>query len=246
MGKLGGFLLALASLAAATWLAYSLLTSRLPSVDNLGAIVHGRLAARNAPYTHLDQIPDGVQQSTIVVEDARFTSNTGIDPRGALRAVFDDIVQRCLCEGGSTITQQLAKQVYLEGNDAGPQRKLDSILLAIEIDRAYSKADILEFYLNTAYYGHGAYGVGAAATTYWQQPLSKVNLAQAAMLAGLPQAPSDYDPLVHPPAARQRRLQVLGRLRDYGLITEAQLQSASAQPVAVTPVPGTIPANPPS
>jgi penicillin-binding protein 2A len=82
--------------------------------------------------------------------------------------------------------------------------------------------------------------------TYWQQPLSKVNLAQAAMLAGLPQAPSDYDPLVHPQAARQRRLQVLGRLRDYGLITEAQLQSASAQPVAVTPVPGTIPANPPS
>jgi len=223
MGKLGGLVLALASLGAAAWLAYSLLTSGLPPVDDLSTRVHGRLANRNAPYTHLDQIPETVQQSTIVVEDANFTSNTGIDPRGALRAVVDDIVRRCLCEGGSTITQQLAKQVYLEGNDAGPQRKLDTIALAIEIDRAYSKADILEFYLNTA---------------YWRQPLSKVSLAQAAMLAGLPQAPSDYDPLAHPQAARERRGQVLVRLRDFGLITEAQLQLASVQPVASGPPSG--------
>jgi membrane peptidoglycan carboxypeptidase len=240
MAKLGGFLLAVAVLAAGAWLAYSMLTARLPSVDNLPALVHGNLASRNAPYTHLDEIPVTVQQSTIVVEDVRFTRNTGIDPRGAVRAVFDDIVRRCFCEGGSTITQQLAKQVYLQGDDASPQRKLDTILLAFEIDRAYSKADILEFYLNTAYYGHGAYGVGAAATTYWRQPLSRVTLAQAAMLAGLPQAPSDYDPIVHPAAARDRRRLVLDKLRDFGLITDAQLQSALTQPVASTVPEGTI------
>jgi penicillin-binding protein 1A len=246
MAKLGGFLLAIGVLISGAWLAYSMLTARLPSVDNLPAIVHGRLASRNAAYTHLDEIPITLQESTIVVEDVRFMSNTGIDPRGAFRAVVDDVIRRCFCEGGSTITQQLAKQIYLEGDDASPQRKLDTILLAFEIDRAYSKADILEYYLNTAYYGHGAYGVGTASTTYWRQPLSRLTLAEAAMLAGLPQAPSDYDPILHPESARARRRVVLDRLREFGLINDAQLQSALAQPVAATAPQGTIDRNNPS
>jgi membrane peptidoglycan carboxypeptidase len=170
-----------------------------------------------------------------VTEDARFQTNLGVDPRGILRAVASDLAQRCLCEGGSTITQQLAKQIYLEGNDAGLRRKFDGIVLAVEIDRRYSKNDVLELYLNAAYYGHGAYGVGAASQTYWRRPVAGVDLAQAALLAGLPQAPSDYDPIAHPEAARRRRADVLNRLLKAGLITDGQLQVAAAQPVATSP-----------
>src|SRR5579875_3285073 len=232
LSRLGAFVLALLLIGASGWLALNLLAGSLPPVDDLPARVHGGLADRGAPYTHLDAIPATVQQATIVTEDANFQQNTGVDLRGLARAAFDDLVRRCLCEGGSTITQQLAKQVYLAGDDASPRRKLDTILLAIEIDRRYSKNDVLEFYLNTAYYGHGAYGVGAASLAYWRRPVSQVNLSQAAMLAGLPQAPSDYDPIEHPDAARQRRSAVLTRLLDSGLIDNSQFQAAAAQPVA--------------
>jgi membrane peptidoglycan carboxypeptidase len=232
LAKLGGLLMAAFLAGISGWLALSLLAGSLPSVDDLAARVHGGLANRSAPYTHLDAIPATVQEATVLTEDANFQQNAGVDPRGLLRAVVDDLLRRCLCEGGSTITQQLAKQVYLDGDDASVRRKLDAIMLAIEIDRHYSKSDVLEFYLNTAYYGHNASGVGAASLTYWHTPVSQVNLAQAAMLAGLPQAPSDYDPLDHPAAARQRRSAVLMRLLHRGVITPEQYQAASAQSVA--------------
>ena len=188
------------------------------------------------------EIPAIVQQSTIVPRTP-WSKKFGVDPRrNLLRAIPQQRLHHCLCEGGSTITQQLAKQIYFEGDDAGPRRKFGMIVLAIQIDSRYSKDDILEYYLNTAYYGHGAYGVGAASQTYWGRPVSKVDLSQAALLAGLPQAPSDYDPIAYPEAARQRRAEVLGRLLRLGLITEAQLQLAAAQPVALSPAPrsGTI------
>jgi membrane peptidoglycan carboxypeptidase len=241
LGKLASVLLALLLVAASGWLAFQLLAGGLPSVDDLGARVHGNLANRNAPYSHLDVIPVTVQQATIVTEDTRFQTNGGVDPRGVIRAVVDDVLRACLCEGGSTITQQLAKQVYLGGDDATVRRKIDTIVLAVEIDHHYSKNDVLEFYLNTAYYGHGTYGVAAAARTYWRRPIGQVDLAQAAMLAGLPQAPSDYDPIVHPDAARARRNTVLNRLLNLGLITSDQLRLASAQPAATLPLnePGT-------
>jgi penicillin-binding protein 1A len=248
IARLGRGLLTLALIAAGGWLAFQLLSGSLPSVDDLSARVHGNLANHSAPYTHLDAIPVTVQQATIATEDTRFQTNNGFDPRGALRAIVDDVLRHCLCEGGSTITQQLAKQVYISGNDAGPRRKLATIVLAIEIDRRYSKSDVLEYYLNTAYYGHGAYGVGAAARTYWRRPVGQVDLAQAALLAGLPQAPSDYDPIDHPDAARARRGAVLDRLLSLGLITSSQLQLAGAQPVAAAAATsaGTTPLNLPS
>lgn len=232
IGRLGGFLLALALIAASAWLGAQLLSSNLPSVSDLGPLVHGSLANHGASYTHLSSIPVTVQQSTIAIEDARFLTNSGVDPHGILRAVVDDVVHHCLCEGGSTITQQLAKQVYLAGNDASVRRKLDTIILAIEIDHRYRKSDILEFYLNATYYGHGAYGVESASLIYWRLPIDRVDLAQAAMLAGLPQAPSDYDPIQHPDAARARRATVLARLLSLGLISSGELQRANAQPLA--------------
>jgi membrane peptidoglycan carboxypeptidase len=229
MGRLSGCLLMLLLLGVSGWLGVQLVVGALPSVDDLPALVHGRLERRSAPYTDLDQIPLMVRQATVVTEDERFYQHHGIDVTGLLRSMLDDARARCLCEGGSTITEQLAKQVYLGGNDATFSGKLASMVLAVEIERRYDKAEILELYLNTAYYGHGAYGVGAAARTYWRRPVAALDLAQAAMLAGLPQAPSDYDPLAHPDAARRRRDEVLQRLVDSGLISRSAAIAAGAQ-----------------
>jgi membrane peptidoglycan carboxypeptidase len=231
MSRLLTLVLFVVALGTSVWLAYALLTNNLPGVEDLPGRGHGRLAAHSAVYVHFDQIAASVSDATIVTEDARFPTHTGVDPRGTLRALVDDLDRRCLCEGGSTITQQLAKQIYLDGNDASARRKLDTILLALEIERHYSKDQILEFYLNTAYYGHGAYGVGTAAEVYWRRQVSGVTLAQAALLAGLPQAPSDYDPLLHPQAARQRRAEVLSKLVSAGRISAADAERAAAQPL---------------
>jgi len=201
-------------------------------VDDLDARVHGRLAHFGDPYTPIVEIPPIVQKATIVTEDERFYENQGIDVIGLGRSLLDDLTQFCLCEGGSTITQQLAKQIYLDGNNGTPSRKLRSILLSVKIERHYRKAQILEFYLNTAYYGHGAYGVGAAAQTYWQRPVGALDLAQAALLGGLPQAPSSYDPLEYSGAARARRSIVLTRLVDTGSISRVEAEVANAQPLA--------------
>lgn len=233
MSRLSTLFLAVLVLLISGWLAYALLTSNLPPIDDLVTRVHGRLAARGGLYVHLDQIPGSVQEATIVTEDERFPSHAGVDLIGIARSILDDLTHHCLCEGGSTITQQLAKQIYLDGNDATFRRKLDASLLATQIERHYSKDKILELYLNTAYYGHGAYGAGTAAQLYWRRPIGQVDLAQAAMLAGLPQAPSSYDPLDHPRAAIERRAQVLSRLLSTGRISAQQAALAGAQPVAV-------------
>jgi membrane peptidoglycan carboxypeptidase len=237
VSRLSSLFLALLVLVVSGWLGYALLTSNLPPVDDLTARVHGRLVDQRATYVHLDEIPSTVQEATILTEDARFQSHAGIDLFGIARSIFDDVAHWCLCEGGSTITQQLAKQIYLGGNDATARRKLQTILLAIEIERHYSKDQILEFYLNAAYYGHGAYGAAGAAQVYWRHPISQVDLAESAMLAGLPQAPTNYDPIAHPEAARARRAQVLQRLVGAGRITEEQARLAGAKPVAQGPMP---------
>ena len=231
MSRLTSFILILLLLAVSGWLGSQLLVQALPSVDDLPGRVHGQLSREGDPYTHLDQIAPIVEQATIATEDGRFYQHHGIDFLGLVRSVLDNLQYRCLCEGGSTLTEQLAKQVYLGGSDASVARKLASIVLAVEIERRYDKAQILELYLNTAYYGHGAYGVGAAAQSYWRRPAAALDLAQAAMIAGLPQAPSSYDPLNHPDAARVRRHEVLQRLVESGSISQPAAQAASAQPL---------------
>lgn len=231
MSRLSTLLLAFVLIAVSGWTATTLLINSAPSVDDLAIRVHVRLDGYHDPYTPLGEVAPIVQQATVVTEDKRFYTHPGIDLLGILRAIGDDVLNWCLCQGGSTLTQQLAKQIYLDGDDASPDRKLEVLVLAIKIERRFSKDEILEFYLNTAYYGHGAYGVGAAAQTYWRRSVTGVDLSQAALLAGLPQAPSDYDPLEHPLAARERRAQVLNRLLSAGLISAAELERADAQPV---------------
>lgn len=228
---LAGLAIILLLLTLAGWLGFTLSLRLAPPVDDLTGRVHGRLADHGAPFTPLAQIPPMVQEATIVTEDERFYVHHGIDVIGLARSVLDDMRRRCLCEGGSTLTEQLAKQIYLNGNDASLTRKLESMLLAVSIERHYSKTQILELYLNTVYYGHQSYGVGAAAQTYWHQSVSGLNLAQAAMIAGLGQAPSRYDPLEHADAARLRRSEVLRLLVQSGRISPEQASRANASPV---------------
>ena len=242
VSRLSTLILVLVAALVGGWLVYTLALRAVPPVNDLPARVHGRLLGHHGIYSPLAQIPPSVQQATVQTEDERFYQHHGIDLLGLVRSVYDDVRHWCLCEGGSTLTEQLAKQIYLGGSDASPSRKIESIVLALKIERQYSKAQILEFYLNTAYYGHSAYGVGSAARTYWNQPIGGVDIAQAAMLAGLPQAPSDYDPIQHPNAARVRRGEVLKLMLGAGVITSVEAASANAAPLIQTsmqtPTPG--------
>lgn len=200
-----------------------------PSVDNLSALVHAQDQAHQAPYTPLARVSPLIQKALIVTEDESFYSNFGIDPVGLLRSAWDDLRAGQFAEGGSTITEQLAKVAYLDSNDHSLGLKLQDMALALKIEAQYSKAQILEYYLNLVYFGENAYGIGAAAARYFGLTPAQVDLAQAALLAGLVQAPSQYDPFCHPTAARSRQQQVLDRLLVEGDITTSQAAAARAE-----------------
>lgn len=200
-----------------------------PSVSDLAARVQAVDQAHQAPATPLGQISPLIQQALIVTEDEHFYSHHGIDLLGTLRAAWDDLLAGRAIEGGSTLTEQLAKEVYLGGDDHTLDRKLEDMVLALKIEAHYPKGQILAFYLNVVPFGDGTYGIGAAAHHYFQRPPSQVDLAQAALLVGLVQAPSAYDPFCHPTAARMRQHTVLDRLRTEGDITAAQATAARAE-----------------
>ncbi|MFQ5892931.1 MAG: transglycosylase domain-containing protein, partial [Nitrospinota bacterium] len=142
----------------------------------------------------LGRVPKALIQALIATEDARFYDHLGIDPKGIARALWADIKARRIVEGGSTITQQLAKVLFLTP-ERSLRRKIKEAILALQIERTYSKDQILEFYLNQVYMGSGAYGVEAAARTYFGKSVEALTLSEAALLAGLPRAPSRYSPL---------------------------------------------------
>ncbi|HZS31098.1 MAG TPA: transglycosylase domain-containing protein [Gaiellaceae bacterium] len=166
-------------------------------------------------------------KATVAIEDRRFYGHGGVDPIGILRAFVDDLRAGHIVEGGSTITQELVRNLYLS-QEQTVQRKVVEACLAIKLARAWPKDRILTAYLNDVYYGDHAYGVEAAAETYFSIPASRLSLEQAAVLAGLPQAPSLYDPLGNPRAALARRDEVLRALRTSGDITQSQLDAALA------------------
>jgi membrane peptidoglycan carboxypeptidase len=200
-----------------------------PAVTDLSTRVHQVDQQNQASYTPLAQISPLIQQALIVTEDEHFYQHHGIDILGVLRAGWDDLLAWKIKEGGSTLTEQVAKEAYLGGDDHSLGRKLEDMALALKIEQRYSKSQILEFYLNLGYFGHGAYGIGAASERYLGRAPAKVDLAQAALLAGLVQAPSAYDPLCHPTAARTRQQDVLGRLLASGAITATQAAAARAE-----------------
>ncbi len=176
----------------------------------------------------LKNIAPVMVQATVAIEDKGFYTNPGFDIQGIIRAVLDDIRAGHIVAGGSTITQQLAKQQFLTP-DQTISRKIKEVALAYELSQAYSKDQIMELYLNKSFYGSQSYGVEAAAQSYFHIPASKLDLAQSSVLAGLPQAPTEWNPVLHPEAATLRQTEVLQAMVRLNFITQDQMNSALAE-----------------
>ncbi|TME69604.1 MAG: penicillin-binding protein, partial [Chloroflexi bacterium] len=167
-------------------------------------------------------------QATVAIEDKGFYTNPGFDINGIIRAFIDNIRAGHVVGGGSTITQQLAKQQFLTP-DQTYSRKIKELALAYELSQTYSKDQIMELYLNKSFYGSQSYGVEAASLSYFQIPASKLDLAQAAMLAGLPSAPTEWNPVLHPDAAKLRQTEVLRAMVRSNFISQEDMDKAVAE-----------------
>src|SRR5881296_847063 len=233
---IGSLILASAAGVAALW-AFTILPRSLPSVKTLetfqpiqGTKVYDdndelltELHVERRIFVPLAHIPQTLRDAVIATEDKRFYYHWGIDPIGIARATVQNYRRGRVVEGGSTITQQLTKVLFLTP-DKSLERKLREAVLAMELERRYSKDRILEMYLNQVYFGHGAYGVEAAARTYFGKSVSELTVREAALLAGLPRAPSSYSPFDHANAAKRRRELVLRRMVEYGALKEEEAQ----------------------
>ena len=183
-------------------------------------------AEKNRQPVSLAQTSPWMTKATVAIEDRRFYQHGGVDFQGIGRALVNDVRAGEAREGGSTITQQLVRNLYIRKNERTLRRKIVEACLAIKLSRNWSKRKILAEYMNTVYYGNHAYGVEAAARTYFSRPASKLSVLQSALLAGLPQAPSDYDPFDYPDLAIKRRNRVLEALYRNGDISYANYQEA--------------------
>jgi 1A family penicillin-binding protein len=193
------------------------------------------LAPEYRIFVPLARIPKIVRDAFLAAEDAEFYSHGAISLKGMARAALRNLTSAKLREGGSTITQQLAKTLFLT-SERTVTRKLKEIQLAREIEQLYSKDKILEMYLNAIYLGGGAYGVEAASRVYFGRSVSQLSLAEAAVLAGLPKAPNLYSPLQNPAKAKERRDYVLSRMQKERFISPSQAQAAQRQRVIVSPM----------
>ncbi len=187
---------------------------------------------RRAPVT-IEQIPTVQLHAFLAAEDARFYEHFGVDIRGLMRAAIELVSTGEIQSGGSTITMQVAKNYFLS-RDRTFIRKFNEILLALQIERELDKNRILELYLNKIYLGNRAYGIEAAAQVYYDKPVAELSLAQMAMLAGLPKAPSAYNPIANPQRAGIRRDWILSRMRDLGYITRDAYELASKAPITAS------------
>lgn len=197
-------------------------TTRILSTD--GAVI-GTLFQENRIWKPLGEISPHVVKALLAIEDSRFYDHAGVDPIGVVRAAYNAATTGEVREGASTITMQLARNLFLT-NDPNLGRKLREVILALRIERAYDKEKILELYLNQVYFGSGAYGIHAAAQTFFNKGADQLTPAEAALIAGLLQAPSKYSPLVDPEAGRARQQQVLERMRELGYLDQEQLRQA--------------------
>lgn len=185
-------------------------------------------------FVSLQQIPKQLQDAVIATEDARYYSHHGVDPTGIARAIYQNFRHHRIVEGGSTITQQLAKVLFLTP-DKSLERKLKEAVLAVLLERRYSKDRILELYLNQIYFGHGAFGVEAAARTFFGKSVGELTLAESALLAGLPKAPTTYSPFDRPEAAKRRRTTVLARMVETGMLKPDQAKRAGQVALVLVP-----------
>ncbi|HSW63015.1 MAG TPA: PBP1A family penicillin-binding protein [Dissulfurispiraceae bacterium] len=176
------------------------------------------------------QIPDRMKKAIVAIEDQRFYLHPGVDIIGILRALYKDIMARKIVEGGSTITQQLTKMLFLKP-EKSVARKIKEALISLQIEKRYTKDEILGMYLNQAYFGAQAYGIEAAAQSYFGKSVGQLTLGEAAMVAGLPKAPSQFSPFRSPEKAKFRRSLVLNSMLDLGYITKAEYDGANREPL---------------
>ena len=238
----GGFFVFL--VAAAAYLFY--LVATLPKIDRLadykppivsqvfgddGSLV-GEFYLERRTVVPVEKIPKKLINAFVAAEDANFYQHRGIDYLGIIRAAFKNLITMSKKEGASTITQQVAKSMLLTP-EKKYSRKLKEAILATRMERALSKEEILYIYLNQIYLGAGAYGVQLAAETYFGKDVEQLNLAEMAMLAGLPKAPSIYSPIKHLDRARQRQAYVLDRMVKQGFITQAEADHARSTPIVI-------------
>jgi penicillin-binding protein 1A len=201
-------------------------TIQITGADGSVLAIRGEMAGSNVA---LKDLPPYLPKAFIAIEDRRFYSHFGIDPWGILRAAVTNILHRGVSQGGSTLTQQLAKNLFLT-QERTFQRKLQEVELALWLERKHSKAEILELYLNRVYFGSGAYGVEAAAQRYFGKSAKNVTIAEAAMLAGLVKSPSRLAPNRNPEGAEQRAQMVLAAMAEAKFISEAQAQASIGHP----------------
>ena len=204
---------------------------RVYTADGVQIAEYGEEIRRIMPYR---EIPKTLIDALLAAEDERFFTHFGLDPKGIARAALANIASRGKRQGASTITQQVARNFYLSPEKT-LQRKIYEALLAVKIERTLSKEEILEIYMNQIYLGARAYGFKAAAEIYFGKPPEQLTVAEAAMLAGLPKAPSAYNPYNNPSRSRIRQLYVLGRMKDTGKITQAQYDQAAAEALRLRP-----------
>ncbi|HEY1420780.1 MAG TPA: biosynthetic peptidoglycan transglycosylase [Candidatus Dormibacteraeota bacterium] len=201
-----------------------------PSTDDIQQRVKEAAAAHGAPVLDPKSVPVLLAEAVIATEDERFYSHHGVDSIGLGRALLYDVANACLCQGGSTITEQLVKDIYLGGSDRGVN-KIDDMVLALKVERVIGKRQIMADYLSEITTGLGRYGVVQAACAYFQAPLGTLTIGQYALLAGVTQAPSVYDPTVNPDLAAARRSQVLAAMLADHYVTASQAASARQEPV---------------
>src|SRR5271157_3677412 len=229
------------AIALAGLVAYN--ASQLPPIDQLavpkrppniavladdGSLIANR-GDTGGPAVRLIDLPPYLPKAFVAIEDRRFYEHFGIDPVGVSRAVVRDLIGKGGLEGGSTLTQQLAKNLFLT-RERTLSRKIQEAILALWLERRYSKSEILELYLNRVYFGSGAYGVEAAAQRYFGKSAKNVTLAEAAMLAGLVKSPSRLAPNRNPEGAEKRAQIVLAAMADARFITDAQAQASIGHP----------------
>ena len=195
--------------------------------DIKGRLITTIHAEENRLPVSLDQVPENLQHAFLAAEDIRFYDHHGIDPRGIMRAIFANITHNGIAQGGSTITQQLARNAFLTQNRT-LERKFQEAILALQIEREYTKPEILQMYMNQIYFGEGAYGIQTAANIYFGKPVSELDLAQCALLAGLPQSPNYYSPFSNLEAAKTRQATVLNQMAKYGFISQEDADAAKA------------------
>lgn len=198
-----------------------------------GSLLGSIQTAQNRQTVSWDQISPWMPKAVVAIEDRRFYQHGGVDYVGIIRAAIADLRARKTVQGASTITQQLARALYITNNERTVGRKLKEVCLARKLDNAWSKQRILTAYMNQVFYGANANGVEAAAETYFSKHASQLTLVQAALLAGLPQAPTDYDPFYNRPAALTRRNEVLKAMLNNKDISLTQYKQAVATPIVL-------------